>query len=54
MASVLVQLEQTYIETPTPEASSPVVTAKAENVLKKSKAKKKVAFISERPDLYDF
>ena len=54
MASVQVQLEQTYIETPTPEASSPVVTAKAENVLKKSKAKKKVAFISERPDLYDF
>ncbi len=55
VAAVQVQLEQTQIA---PSISQPPANAapaeKTDNVVKKVKVKKKVGFISDKPDLYDF
>ncbi|KAI0330534.1 PAXNEB-domain-containing protein [Cubamyces sp. BRFM 1775] len=54
LAAVQVQLEQVQISTPPQPASAEPDTTKPESSFKKAKVKKKVAFHSERPDLYDF
>ena len=52
LAAVQVQLEQTQLGTS--GSGSAATTEQASGGVKKAKVKKKVAFISERPDLYDF
>ncbi|KAI9058837.1 PAXNEB-domain-containing protein [Trametes sanguinea] len=57
VAAVQVQLEQVEITaapSPSQQAEAPPLTKPAESSFKKAKVKKKVAFTSERPDLYDF
>ncbi|KAI0756655.1 Elongator complex protein 4 [Daedaleopsis nitida] len=55
IAAVQVQFEQVQIAPTASQQSANVVPAKRTDVvLKKAKPKKKVAFTSERPDLYDF
>ena len=57
VAAVQVQLEQTQLESKPPPRRSPEQVASVEKTdsgTKKVKVKKKVAFTSERPDLYDF
>ncbi|OSD03619.1 PAXNEB-domain-containing protein [Trametes coccinea BRFM310] len=59
VAAVQVQLEQVEISAAPPPPQQPAVdippsTKPAESSFKKAKVKKKVAFTSERPDLYDF
>lgn len=57
VAAVQIQLEQTRIvpSTVVRPAPAPIASAdKSDGSVKKAKVKKKVAFTSERPDLYDF
>ncbi|KAI0673486.1 PAXNEB-domain-containing protein [Trametes maxima] len=54
VAAVQVQLEQTQITTPPREDAPTVTEMTGSSSFKKAKVKKKVAFASERPDLYDF
>ena len=54
IAAVEVQLEQTHLVTNGPESQPSLPPVKSESSFKKAKVKKKVAFTSERPDLYDF
>ncbi|KAI8980665.1 PAXNEB-domain-containing protein [Trametes punicea] len=56
VAAVQVQLEQVQIAPTPPEqtADQTLTPGKPESGPKKAKVKKKVAFTSERPDLYDF
>ena len=57
VAAVQVQLEQTQITPSIPAREQPanvVPPEKTESVVKKVKVKKKVGFISDKPDLYDF
>ncbi|KAI1793901.1 PAXNEB-domain-containing protein [Ganoderma leucocontextum] len=54
MAAVQVQLEEAQIATSAREPPPDSSPANAESAFKKAKVKKKVAFTSERPDLYDF
>ena len=53
-AAVQVQLEQTHITLGVREPPPDSVPPRIESAFKKVKVKKKVAFTSERPDLYDF
>ncbi|EJF67008.1 PAXNEB-domain-containing protein [Dichomitus squalens LYAD-421 SS1] len=54
VAAVQVQLEQVHMAPSVPESQPDLPPAKPESAFKKAKVKKKVAFTSERPDLYDF
>ncbi|CDO76630.1 hypothetical protein BN946_scf184868.g44 [Trametes cinnabarina] len=55
VAAVQVQLEQVEITAPQPTTvETPASETSAGSSFKKAKVKKKVAFTSERPDLYDF
>ncbi|KAI0361236.1 PAXNEB-domain-containing protein [Trametes cingulata] len=54
VAAVQVQLEQVQIATPPQPVEVTPPVEKPESSFKKAKVKKKVAFTSERPDLYDF
>lgn len=54
VAALQVQLEQAQIKTDVPESPSDSPPVNSRSAFKKAKVKKKVAFTSERPDLYDF
>ncbi len=54
VAAVQVQLEQTQIATSVREPPPASAPPNVESAFRKAKVKKKVAFTSERPDLYDF
>ncbi|KAI0778532.1 PAXNEB-domain-containing protein [Trametes elegans] len=54
VAAVQVQLEQVQITAPAAQDNAATGVEKPGSSFKKAKVKKKVAFISERPDLYDF
>ncbi|KAI0375352.1 PAXNEB-domain-containing protein [Pilatotrama ljubarskyi] len=54
VAAVQVQLEQDQTATPPQPVDVAAHAEKRDGGLKKAKIKKKVAFTSERPDLYDF
>ncbi|KAI0660426.1 Elongator complex protein 4 [Cubamyces menziesii] len=54
LAAVQVQLEQVQVSAPSQPAPTEPTVTKPGSSFKKAKVKKKVAFHSERPDLYDF